>query len=107
MQYLANSGRQRIEWNGRQRSIATARLSFNASLRRPGGRVVTQIRRCLTAHDGIASMAQIRGFAYPGQPRKHWHYSRIYAALKRLGARRVGWGLYACCQDVAKLGLNG
>jgi hypothetical protein len=92
--HLANT-RIRTEWGPRQRSIARARASFNASLPRRGGRVATQIRRCLTAHDGIASMAQLRSWAYVGQPRQHWHYKWIYAALRRLGARRIGWGIYA------------
>ena len=76
-------------WERRQRSIARARLSFNAALPRPGGRVATQIRRCLVAHDGIVSMTQLRSFAYVGQPRQHWHYKWIYAALRRLNAKRT------------------
>ena len=86
------SGRYR---NGAARSIARARQSFNASLPRPGSRVATQIRRCLIAHDGVASMAQLRSFAYVGQPRQHWHYKWIYSALRRLNAKRIGWGIYA------------
>jgi hypothetical protein len=49
---------------------------------------LTQCRRCLTAHDGIVSMKQLRSFAYVGQPRQHWHYWSIYAALRRLNAKR-------------------
>jgi hypothetical protein len=63
---------------------------------------VTQIRRCLIAHDGIASMAQLRSWAYIGQPRQHWHYKWIYAALRGLGARRIGWGMYATCTRHSK-----
>jgi len=40
-------------------------------------------------------MTQLRSFAYVGQPRQHWHYKWIYAALRRLNAKRVGWGIYA------------
>jgi len=28
-------------------------------------------------------MAQLRSWAYIGQPRQHWHYKWIYAALRR------------------------
>jgi hypothetical protein len=94
MHQIANT-RVRTEWGWRQRSINKARLSFNASFQRRGSRVATQIHRCLIAHDGIASMAQLRNWAYIGQPRQHWHYKWIYAALRRLGAKRIGWGVYA------------
>ena len=88
--------RQRTVWSARSRSIAKARLSFNAALPRPGGRVATQIRRCLIAHSGVARMRDLRAWAYPAQPRQHWHSKWIYPALRRLGARRIGWGMYAC-----------
>jgi hypothetical protein len=32
---------------------------------------------------------------YPQQPRKRAHYSSIYRALRRLGCKRIGWGIYA------------
>jgi len=34
-------------------------------------------------------MTQLRSFAYVGQPRQHWHYKWIYAALRRLNAKRT------------------
>src|SRR5437764_9871319 len=89
---LAN--RTRTVWGPRQRALVKARARFNASLQRPGGRVVTQCRRCLIAHSGVVRMKDLRAWAYAGQPRQHWQYSRIYSALRRLGAQRTGWGMY-------------
>ena len=54
-----------------------------------------QCERALRVGDGIATMRELRAWAYPGEPRKHWHYADIYAALRALGADRVGWGIYA------------
>src|SRR5215472_13832835 len=79
---------------GRVRSIATARLSFNAALPRQGA-IIRQTRRCFIARDGVATMRELRSWAYPSQPRQHWHYWSIARALRRLGARRIGWGVYA------------
>jgi len=90
---LANS-RVRSEWNWRSRSISKARLSFNAALPREG-RVIRACRRALIARDGLVSMRELRSWAYPGHPRQHWHQTNIYRALARLGAKRIGWGIYA------------
>jgi len=78
----------------RTASIAKARLSFNAALPREG-RIARQCRRCLLINDGVATMRELRSWAYPGQPRQHWHHTNIRRALKRLGAQRIGWGVYA------------
>ena len=78
--------------------------AFNPSLPRRG-RVARQCKRAFIAHQfQPVTMATLRQWCFPGQPRKHWHYGSIYEALKRLGARRVGWGVYAVenCIAVAK-----
>jgi hypothetical protein len=86
--------RTRTVWGARERSIATARLSFNPALPREG-RVMRGCRRALIARDGLVSMRELRSWCYPSQPRQHWHYWSIYEALKRLGAQRIGWGVFA------------
>jgi hypothetical protein len=78
----------------RRASIARARASFNASLPREG-RIQRACRRALIAHDGLAHMHQLRAWCYPGQARQHWHHGNIARTLKRLGAKRIGWGVYA------------
>ena len=95
MQQIGGNGRVRTIWGQRQRALVRARARFNASLPRPGGRVVTQCRRCLIAHSGVVRVKDLRAWAYAGQPRAHWHYKWIYAALRRLNAKRIGWGIYA------------
>jgi len=79
---------------GRRRSIERARLSFNAALPRQG-RVQRAARRCLIAKNGVASMRDLRDWAYPGQPRLRWHRWSIVRALAKLGCKRIGWGIYA------------
>jgi hypothetical protein len=91
---LGNNTRTRISWNRRQRSADRARLGFNPSLPREG-RIAKACRRCFIAHNGLASMRQLRSWAYPARARHHWFYRQIYDALRRLNARRVGWGIYA------------
>jgi hypothetical protein len=86
--------RTRTVWGRRQRSVARARLSFNAALPRQGA-TIRQTRRCFIARDGVATMRELRSWAYPGQPRQHWHYFSITRELKRLGAQRIGCGVYA------------
>jgi hypothetical protein len=66
-----------------------------ASLPRPNARIVRQCRYCLIANDGIASMRQLREYCYFGEQRRHWHYRSIWRALMKLGAQRIGWGIYA------------
>jgi hypothetical protein len=63
--------------------IAIARLGRS-------GRVFTQVRRCLTAHDGIASMRDLRAWAYVGQPFQRWQCWSIKRALFKLGAKQIG-----------------
>jgi len=67
---------------------------FNAALPRQG-RVIRACRRALIARDGLVSMRELRSWAYPGQPRQRWHRWSIVRALVRLGAKRIGWGIYA------------
>ena len=73
----------------RRRSIDTARLSFDAALPRLG-RVARQCRRAFYAHDGIATMTQLRQWCFAGQRRQHWHYWSITRALRRLNAVSLG-----------------
>jgi hypothetical protein len=65
-----------------------------ASLPREG-RIIRACRRALIARDGLVSMRDLRSWAYPGQPRQHWHQTNVYRALRKLGAQRIGWGIYA------------
>jgi hypothetical protein len=44
----------------------------------------------LIANDGLASMAELKGWCYPGREHRHWHYEVIREALARLGARPIG-----------------
>ena len=81
--------RVRVERSWRSRSVDTARLSFNARLGR-SGRVFTQVRRCLIAHDGMASMKDLRAWAYVGQPFQRWQCWSIKRALWKLGAKQIG-----------------
>jgi len=80
--------------SGRARYRARARMIVIAALPRQGA-IIRQTRRCLIAHDGLATMRELRSWAYPGQPRRHWHYFSITRALRRVGAQRIGWGVYA------------
>ena len=93
MHQLANA-RVRTEWGRRERSITRARQSFNAALPREG-RIARQSRRCFLARKGVASLRELREWCYPAQDRRHWHQTNIYRALRKLGARRIGWGVYA------------
>jgi hypothetical protein len=74
----------------RRRSVARARLSFNPTLGRPGGRVSRQARRCLIAKNGVATMTQLKTWCYAGRAHRHWQYEVIREALHRLGARQIG-----------------
>ena len=84
------SGGVETSGNWRRRSIARARVSFNPTSCRPGGRVATQARRCLIAKNGVASMTQLKDFCYAGREHRHWQYEVIREALRRLGARPIG-----------------
>ena len=78
-------------------------VAFDPSLPRRG-RLVRQIERAFVIGDGRASMRELRRWCFPCRPREHWHYADIYSALRRLGAQRIGWGVYAVenCIAVAK-----
>jgi hypothetical protein len=78
----------------RRQPVDIARMRAIAALPREGS-TTRQCRRCFIAHDGQATMTQLREWAYPREPRKHWHYWSVYRALMRLNAKRIGWGVYA------------
>src|SRR5262249_50672491 len=86
--------RTRTEWGPRQRSAYRARLSAIPTNPR-WGRVMLGARRCLVANEGIASMRQLKAWCYVGRPHAHWQYEVIREALVRIGAQRIGWGVYA------------
>jgi hypothetical protein len=86
--------RVRTEWGQRQRALVRARARFNAALPREG-RVARQCRRCFLANNQVARLRQLREFCYPARQRRHWHQTNIYRALHKLGAQRIGWGVYA------------
>jgi hypothetical protein len=67
-----------------------ARMIVIAALPREGA-IARQCRRCFVANDfGPVSSALLRQWAYPGQPRKHWHHWSIVRSLRRLGAHPIG-----------------
>jgi hypothetical protein len=74
---------------GARASIFTALASFDPTLPRLG-RVQRQAKRCLLAHNGVATTTAIRSWCYAGRQRRHWHYEVIREALHRLGARMIG-----------------
>jgi len=74
----------------RQRSIDTARLSFNPRNLRTG-RLMTQARRGLIAHNGLATTSQLLQWAYP-HGRKDWHCDELRRSLRRLGIKELGRG---------------
>ena len=96
--HLAN--RTRTVWDKRRRSIDTARLSFNAALPRQGA-IIRQTRRCFIARDGVATMRELRSWAYPGQPRQHWHYFSITRALRRLERSELAGAFIQHARDTA------
>jgi len=80
----------------RPRPIDKALAAFNAALPRQG-RIERQCKRAFIVSEGQAvSMRELRErWCYPRQPFKHWHTWSIIRALRKLGARRIGWGVYA------------
>jgi len=86
----------------RQLSIAIARQSFIAANPREGS-IQRQTRRAFTANNcKPLSIRELLDWCYPARLRQHWHYTNIYRALKRLGAKRIGWGVYATCARHSK-----
>jgi hypothetical protein len=79
--------RLRTVWGPRQ--IARARLSANPTFPRRG-RVANQARRCLIAHNGLATMRELKSWCYAGRKHAHWQYEVIREALRRLGAKQIG-----------------
>jgi hypothetical protein len=86
---ISHSVRQRTVWGARQRSMFRALQSFNASAPRQGA-IARQCRRCLIGHNGVATMAEFKAWAYAGREHRHWQYWNIKRALKRLGAKQIG-----------------
>jgi len=78
---------------GRPRHRDRARMLVIAALPREG-RIRRQTRRAFIARNP-RSMTELREWCYPGQARRHWHYWSITRALRRLGAQRIGWAVYA------------
>jgi hypothetical protein len=87
----------------RPRSIDTALAAFNAALPRQG-RIGRQVKRAFIVSNGQpVSMRELRErWCYPRQPFKHWHAWSIIRALRKLGAQRIGHGIYATCTQHEK-----
>jgi hypothetical protein len=51
---------------------------------------MTGCRRCLVARNGVATVREIREWAYVGRPQRHWQYAEIRRALRQLGAKQLG-----------------
>jgi hypothetical protein len=86
MQHGGQSNPNESSLKARRRSIARARLSFNPTLNRPGGRVSRQARRCLIAENGVATMTQLKAWCYAGREHRHW---QIRQESGRLVAKAV------------------
>ena len=88
--------RKRNGHESRPRSIDKALAAFNAALPRQG-RIARQCGRAFIVSKGQpVSMRELRErWCYPRQPFKHWHAWSIIRALRKLGAQRIGWGIYA------------
>ena len=78
-------GRTAIVTGPRQRSIASARLSFIASNPREG-RVMRACRRALIA-TGACRTRDLLNWAYPGVERQFWHYKSIYRSAQRYAVK--------------------
>jgi len=84
----------------RPRPVDRNRMCVIAALPREG-KIQRQIRRCFIAHSGQHKTRDLLNWAFPTQPRQHWHYWSIYRAAPRY-AVRVGRIWMARCQNVAK-----
>ena len=71
------------------RPIDRARALVDPTLPR-GGRLKTQAKRALVAHNGQASTSQIREWCYVGKPYRGWHHTEIRRALRQLEVKEVG-----------------
>ena len=92
MQQVGNQrvgNRTRDVWGWRERALVGARARFNAGLPREG-RILRQCRRCLVAHNNLATSRDLREWCWPAQPVQHWFYWSITRAMKRLGAKQIG-----------------
>jgi hypothetical protein len=76
--------------NERRRYADRAWAMFDAGAPRDG-RVIVQCRRCFIAHhpDPVTS-ADLRRWAFAGQPWAQWQHWSLTRALRRLGARKLG-----------------
>jgi hypothetical protein len=82
---MLQSNRTQIITGPRQRSIASARLSFNAAAKRQG-HVMRACRRALTAL-GACRTRDLLDWAFAGQAHQHWHYKSIYRAAPRYAVK--------------------
>jgi hypothetical protein len=75
------------------RTLASRRRAwalFDAGAPRDG-RVKTQCRRCFIANDmQPVTSADLRRWAFAGQPRQQWMHWSLTRALRSLGARQIG-----------------
>jgi hypothetical protein len=78
-------GRTAVITGARQRSIASARVSFNAAAKRQG-HVMRACRRALIAL-GACQTRDLLDWAFPGAERQHWHYKSIYRAAPRYAVK--------------------
>jgi hypothetical protein len=65
--------------------------------------VELQVKRCLIAHDGSASMKDFRAYCYPGKPFKRWQCYSIRRALWKLGAVKIGRAGGTGCPAIYRL----
>jgi hypothetical protein len=72
---------------GRSRSRDTGFMTAIAGLPREG-RIMRQVRRAFVAHSGQPLRTRdLLDWAFPAQPRRHWHYWSIYRAAPRYAVR--------------------
>jgi hypothetical protein len=72
-------------------SIARAGAARTAGEMGGPGRVMVQCRRCFIAHHpNPVTAADLRRWAYAGQPRQQWMHWNLTRALRSLGAVQVG-----------------
>jgi hypothetical protein len=76
-----------------ERTLASRRRAwamFDAGAPRDG-RVKLQCRRCFLANEmRPVDSAQLRRWAFAGQPRQQWMHWSLTRALRSLGARQLG-----------------
>jgi hypothetical protein len=76
--------------DARRARTARANAAFNAAAPRDG-RVIVQCRRCFIAHyPEPVTAADLRRWAFAGQPWAQWQHWSLTRALRSLGARKLG-----------------